>query len=138
MPNIPGRGSNSARFRVTIFSSRSAILSRSPQERIMLLTAFTFLHVLISLVGIASGLVFVYGLLTSRRSGLWTSIFLWSTVATSVTGFMFPVHKFLPSHGVGLLSLLILAIAIYALRSRQLAGGWGKTFVITSVVALYF
>jgi hypothetical protein len=98
----------------------------------MLLNAFTAFHVILSLIGIIAGFVVVYGMLTARRFGGWTSLFLWSTVATSVTGFMFPVHKFLPSHAVGILSLIVLAVAIWA-RNR-----YRRTYVITSLIALYF
>ena len=98
----------------------------------MLLSVFTAFHVILSLIGIIAGFVVVYGMLTARRFGGWTSLFLWSTVATSVTGFMFPVHKFLPSHAVGLLSLIVLAVAIRA-RNR-----YRRTYVITSLIALYF
>jgi hypothetical protein len=104
----------------------------------MILDLFTLFHVLISLVGIGSGLVVLYGFLAGRRFDRYTPIFLWTTVATSVTGFLFPVHKILPSHVVGWISLVVLGIAIYALRSRHLAGAWARTFVITSVLALYF
>jgi len=104
----------------------------------MLLSAFTLFHVLISLVGIGSGFVVLYGFLASKKFDGWTSLFLWTTVATSVTGFLFPVHKFLPSHAVGLLSLLILGIAIYARRNRHLMRAWGRTFAAMSVLALYF
>jgi hypothetical protein len=98
----------------------------------MLLNAFTAFHVILSLIGIIAGFVVVYGMLTARRFGGWTSLFLWTTMATSVTGFMFPVHKFLPSHAVGIPSLIVLAVAIWA-RNR-----YRRTYVITSLIALYF
>lgn len=104
----------------------------------MILNALTLFHVVLSLVGIASGFVVVYGFLKSKYFKGWTSLFLATTVATSVTGFLFPFHHFLPSHGVGILSLIVLAIAIVALYRYRLAGGWRKTFAITSVIALYF
>jgi hypothetical protein len=102
-----------------------------------MLDALTLFHVVLSLVGIASGFAVVYGLLSSRVHG-WTNLFIWTTVATSVTGFFFPFHKFLPSHGVGILSLIVLAIAILALYRFRLAGGWRRTYAITAVIALYF
>jgi hypothetical protein len=102
-----------------------------------LLPAFTFFHVLLSLVGIGSGLVVLYGLLASRRFDRWNALFLATTTATSVTGFLFPSHKFLPSHGVGIISLIALAIAIPARYARHLEGGWRKTYVITAALALY-
>jgi hypothetical protein len=98
---------------------------------------FTFVHVVISLVGILSGLVVLFGLIAGKSLDRWTAVFLVTTVATSVTGFMFPFHKLLPSHVVGVISLVILAIAIYARYSRHLAGGWRRTYVINAVIALY-
>jgi hypothetical protein len=99
---------------------------------------FTGLHVVLSLVGIASGAIVVYGWLTTRRLDTWTSVFLVTTVLTSATGFGFPVDHLLPSHIVGLLSLLVLAVAIFARYGRQLAGGWATAFVVSATVALYF
>ena len=101
------------------------------------MTTFTFVHVLLSLIGIFSGFVVVFGLLVAKRLDGWTTLFLASTVLTSVTGFLFPFHGFLPSHGVGILSLLALAIAIFARHGRHLAGLWRRTYVITAVIALY-
>jgi hypothetical protein len=104
----------------------------------MILNAFTFIHVALSLIGIVSGFVVVYGLLASKRLDGWTMLFLTTTVATSLTGFLFPFHKFLPSHGVGILSLIVLAIAILARYRFRLAGGWRRTYAISAVLALYF
>jgi hypothetical protein len=102
------------------------------------LAIYTAAHVAISLVGIGSGLVILFGLLKGKLLSGWTGLFLASTVATSVTGFGFPVAHFLPSHGVGILSLIVLAVAIAALYPFQLSGGWRRTYVICAVVALYF
>ncbi len=101
------------------------------------LTPQVFGHTLISLVGIASGLVVACGLLTAKRLDGWTSIFLWTTVMTSVTGFMLPADRILPSHIVGVISLVVLAIAFYARYSRQLAGFWRWIYVVTAITALY-
>ena len=101
----------------------------------MILEIFTLAHVLISLVGIFTGFVVVYGLINARELEGWTSWFLWTTVLTSVTGFMFPFHGFQPSYVVGAVSLVILAAAILA--RRHLATGWKKTYAITSVLVLY-
>jgi hypothetical protein len=103
----------------------------------MILSAFTLFHVVLSVVGIGSGFVVVYGLLASRWLKGWTALFLTTTVATSVTGFLFPVHQFLPSHGVGIVSLIVLTIAILARYRFRLEGGWRRTYVITAVIALY-
>jgi hypothetical protein len=104
----------------------------------MILSAFTLFHVLLSLVGIGAGVVVLYGLLTSNRFDGWTSWFLSTTVATNVTGLMFPVHHFMPSHAVAILSLIVLTIAILARYRFDLAGGWQRTYVVSAVVSLYF
>ena len=98
---------------------------------------YTLIHVIISLIGIGSGLVVVFGLLGSKRLDGWTALFLVTTVATSVTGFFFPFHKFTPAIGVGIISLVLLALAILARYVFHLAGGWRRTYVISSVIALY-
>jgi hypothetical protein len=102
-----------------------------------LMTTFTLIHVVISLIGIFSGLVVLAGLLTSKRLDGWTTLFLASSVATSATGFGFPFDHLLPSHIVGIVPLLVLAIAIFARYARHLAGGWRKFYVVTALVALY-
>jgi len=101
------------------------------------MTTFALVHLLLSLIGIISGFVVVFGLLAAKRLDGWTMLFLGSTVLTSVTGFLFPFHGFLPSHAVGMISLLVLAIAIFARYGRHLAGFWRRTYVITAVIALY-
>ena len=101
------------------------------------MTIFTFVHVVLSLVGIFSGFVVVIGLLTTKRLDGWTTLFLASTILTSVTGFLFPFHHFMPSHGVGIVSLIVLAVAIFARYGRHLTSAWRRSYVITSVIALY-
>jgi hypothetical protein len=103
----------------------------------MSLTILTLGHVLISLTGILSGFVVLFGLLRGRRLDRWTVLFLTTTTATSVTGFFFPFHRFLPSHGAGIISLVVLAAAIYARYVRQLNGAWRKVYVLGAVLALY-
>ena len=98
---------------------------------------FTIVHVIISLIGIGSGLVVMVGLLTGRRLNGWTALFLASTVATSVTGFFFPFHGFTPAIAVGIISLFLLAVAIFARYGRRLAGAWRWLYVVTAMVALY-
>jgi hypothetical protein len=88
----------------------------------MTTATFTLVHVLLSLAGIASGFIVVYGLLTGKRLDGWTAIFLATTVLTSVTGFLFPVEHLLPSHVVGAISLVVLAVAIVALCVSHGAG----------------
>jgi hypothetical protein len=103
----------------------------------MILSIFTFTHVVISLAGIFSGLVVAYALINAKQLDRWTSVFLWTTVLTSVTGFMFPFHGFKPSYAVGVISLIVLALALFALYRRHLEGGWRRTYVISAMIALY-
>lgn len=103
----------------------------------MSLETFTLVHVVISLVGIGSGLIVMYGLLTAKRLNGWTALFLLTTVLTSVTGFGFPFDHLLPSHKVGIISLVVLAIAILARYPLRLAGAWRGVYVVTASIALY-
>lgn len=103
----------------------------------MSLSTFTLLHVIISLVAIVAGIVVVLGMLGSNRLPGTTALFLATTVLTSVTGFFFPFTRLLPSHVVGVISLVILAIAIVALYFCRLAGAWRWIYVSTAVLALY-
>jgi hypothetical protein len=104
----------------------------------MSLPAFTLLHVIISLLAIAAGFVVVAGMMRAQRMPGWTAFFLITTILTSVTGFLFPFEKILPSHVVGIVSLVILAAALLALYGFRLAGAWRGTYVIAAVVALWF
>jgi hypothetical protein len=99
---------------------------------------FTLFHVAISLVGILSGVAVAYGLIKDRSFPVLTALFLASTVATSVTGFFFHRDHLLPSHILGIISLLILAPAIYGLYIGQLRGAWRGIYVGGAVTALYF
>jgi hypothetical protein len=104
----------------------------------MSLATFTLLHVIISLIAIASGLVVMFGMLGSKRQPGLTAIFLLFTILTSVTGFMFPFTQLLPSHMIGILSLVLLAIACIALYAMNLAGSWRWIYVVTALLSLYF
>ena len=103
----------------------------------MTLEIYTLVHVAISLVGIASGFAVLFGLLAGKRLDGWTKLFLITTVATSVTGFFFPFHGFTPAIGVGIISLVVLAVAIFARYGRNLAGSWRWIYVVTAMIALY-
>src|ERR1700685_1606299 len=103
----------------------------------MTLSTFTQVHVVISLVGIGSGFIVVYGLLAGKRFDGGTAIFLVTTVLTSATGFLFPVEHLLPSHVVGIISLVVLAVAVLARYARHLNGAWRPIYVICAVLALY-
>jgi hypothetical protein len=101
------------------------------------LSAFTILHVIISLVAIVSGFVVMFGLLGSNRLPVLTAIFLLFTILTSVTGFMFPFEMLLPSHILAILSLILLAIACIALYAMKAAGHWRPIYVVTALASLY-
>ena len=103
----------------------------------MSLGAFTILHVAITLIAIGSGLIVVGGMLASDRLPVTTALFLFTTVLTSVTGFLFPIHGFTPALGVGIAACVILAVALFALYKERLAGPWRWIYVITAVVSLY-
>ncbi len=98
---------------------------------------FTLLHVVISLIGIAAGVVVVYGMWTAKRLAGWTAVFLITTIATSVTGFLFHSVAIGPPHIVGAISLAVLAVTLLALYTFHLAGRWRTIYVVTAVLALY-
>jgi hypothetical protein len=104
----------------------------------MSLATFTLAHVVISLIGIVAGLIVMFGMLASDRKPGLTAIFLLTTILTSATGFLFPFTQLLPSHMVGILSLLLLAIACIALYAMGLAGPWRWIYVVTALLSLYF
>ncbi len=100
-------------------------------------SAFTLFHVVLSLVGISAGLIVLFGMFNSKRLDVWTAVFLATTVLTSATGFLFPRDHILPSHVVGIVSLIVLAVAILARYVYRLAGRWRWIYVVGAVVALY-
>jgi len=104
----------------------------------MILHVYTIIHVIISLIGIFTGLIVLFAMLLGKRVDCWTRWFLITTVATSVTGFFFPFHGFTPGIALGIISLLVLTVAIFARCSRQLAGHWRWIYTISAVTALYF
>ena len=109
----------------------------SPMSTSILLGAFTLFHVAISLVGIVAGFVAVFGMLGSKLEAGWTKLFLWTTLATSVTGFLFPYKGFTPAIGTGIVALIVMAPTFFALYTRKLAGFWRPTYVIGAVISLY-
>ena len=103
----------------------------------MSLSTFITVHVIISLIAIVSGIIVMSGLLTSKRMPGLTAIFLLFTILTSATGFLFPFEKLLPSHMIGILSLVLLAIACVALYGMKLSGAWRSVYVVTAMTSLY-
>jgi hypothetical protein len=104
----------------------------------MNLSTFTTVHVIISLIGIGSGLIVLFGLLNGKLLSFWNGLFLITTVLTSITGFFFPFVKVTPGIILGVLSLVVLGIALLALYAFHLNGGWRRTYAITALIALYF
>lgn len=115
-------------------------VKRSPAYNLpipMNLATFTLVHILISLAGITTGFIVVGEWLGGKHPRAWTNWFLATSAATSITGFFFPFKGFTPPYAFGILSLLVLGVAGYALYSARLAGGWRKIHVISATVALY-
>jgi hypothetical protein len=105
------------------------------------LSLLASVHTIISLVGILAGFIVMSGMLSSNRMPGWTALFLGLTILTSATGFLIPPlvsEKLLPSHMIGALSLLLLAIACVALYGERLSGSWRWIYVLTALLAQYF
>jgi hypothetical protein len=115
---------------------RAATSTRS-QAMFFGMDALTFVHVLLSLIGIVSGFIVLAGMFDSRRQESWTALFLITTIATSVTGFLFPFTKLLPSHIFGIISLVVLTVALLARYSFRLKDSWRWIYVVTALFALY-
>ena len=103
----------------------------------MSLSLFTTVHVIISLIAIVAGIIVIFGLLGSKPMPGLTAIFLLFTILTSATGFLFPFEKLLPSHIIGIVSLVLLAIACIALYGMKLSGAWRWIYVLTAMISLY-
>lgn len=104
----------------------------------MILNSLTLFHVVLSLIGVGSGVVAIYGLLRAKTPGRWTQVFLATTAATSITGFLFPFHGVTPAQVLGVLSLIALIVASLSFFRYHLQGIWRRTYAITVVMALYF
>jgi hypothetical protein len=103
----------------------------------MSLATFTLLHVAINLIAIVAGVVVMIGMLGAQRMPGLTAIFLLFTILTSATGFLFPVTQLMPSHVIGIISLVLLALACIALYGQKLAGSWRWVYVVTALLSLY-
>ncbi len=103
----------------------------------MTTSTYTQIHVVISLAGILSGIVVLGGLLGGRRLDSWTVVFLATTIATSITGFGFPIHEFGPPHIIGVISLIVLALALVARYSFHMNHSWRMVYVLSAMTALY-
>jgi hypothetical protein len=103
----------------------------------MSLATFTLVHVIISLIAIVAGIIVMFGMLGANRLPGLTAIFLLFTILTSATGFLFPFEQLLPSHMIGILSLVLLAVACIALYAMKLSGVWRPIYVVTALASLY-
>jgi hypothetical protein len=103
----------------------------------MSISAFTLLHVIITLIAIDSGLIVVGGMFASHQLPGTTALFLFTTVLTSVTGFLFPIHGFTPALGVGIVSCLILVFALFAYYGKHLKGAYRWIYVVAAIASLY-
>ena len=104
----------------------------------MILQIYTIIHTLISLIAIFTGLIVLFGMIGGKRLDGWTKWFLVTAVATTITGFFFPFHGFTPAIGLGIISLPVLALTIFARYPKHLAGAWRWIYVIGAVICLYF
>jgi len=102
------------------------------------MTPLTFIHVLLSLIGIATGFLVIFQMIGAKPLGGFNATFLATTILTSVTGFFFPITKLTPGLVIGAISLVILAVALFALYSKKLAGGWRMVYVVMAVTAQFF
>lgn len=101
------------------------------------MSPLVFVHVAISILGILTGFIAIFGMIAGQRLDGWTAVFLGSTLLTSLTGFVLPAHRLMPSHILGILSVLVLALAIPARYAKQLAGAWRKVYAVGACIALY-
>src|SRR5258708_6768661 len=104
----------------------------------MSLSTYTTLHVIISLIGIGSGFIVLFGLINGRLPSPWNAVFLVTTILTSLTGFAFPNDKVTPGIILGVFSMSVLATALVPLPAFPLRGGWRPPYAITAMIALYF
>jgi hypothetical protein len=103
----------------------------------MSLSTFTTFHVALSLIGIASGVLVLIAMANSRQTPALTAVFLVTTVATSVTGFLFPNLKLSPAVIFGIVSLAVLTPVLLGLYRFRLAGPWRWIFIAGAAFALY-
>ena len=103
----------------------------------MSIATFTILHVIITLIAIATGFIVMFNMVSSKTLSGWSAIFWLTTLLTSVTGFMFPIHGFTPALGVGGFAMVVLAIGLLARYVKRFAGSWRWIYAVTAVVSLY-
>jgi len=99
------------------------------------LAQFTVLHVVITLIAIAAGLIFFGALSSGRWLGFINGLFLDFTILTSVTGFLFPFKGVTPAIIFGVISIILLAIALLALYLFKIVGVWRRIYLVTALIA---
>ncbi|GAC1637250.1 MAG: hypothetical protein NVS9B14_17050 [Candidatus Acidiferrum sp.] len=102
------------------------------------MSTLTIVHVALSLIGIAAGFLVIFQMIGGKALGGLNTVFLVTTILTSVTGFFFPITKVTPGLVIGTISLVILGIALFAFYAKKLAGGWRTTYVVSAVIAQFF
>lgn len=102
------------------------------------MSTFTWVHTALSVAALIAGLIVVLGLFSSKTLGGWTAIFLATAIATSATGFGFPFQSFGASHWIGVISLVVLVLAVLARYVFHYAGAWRWLYTVCTVVAFYF
>ncbi|AZO78090.1 MULTISPECIES: hypothetical protein [unclassified Bosea (in: a-proteobacteria)] len=100
-------------------------------------TTLVGFHTWLSIIAIVAGIPMTAALLKGHLSQRWNGVYLSTSAATDITGYVFPFSGVLPSHIVGAISLVLLAIAAVALYGRGLQGGWRRTYAITAVLSFY-
>ena len=101
------------------------------------LATFTQLHTIISIIAIATGLIALVAFARGNWRGGIMQVFVWTTVATTVTGFLFPFNGFTPAIGTGLVSSVVLVVLLFALYRSKLQGGARTVFAVTATISLY-
>jgi magnesium-transporting ATPase (P-type) len=108
------------------------------KAHVMTTSTFTLVHTVLSIVALVAGIIVVMGLLASKSSNGWTAVYLVTAVATSATGFGFASPSFMPSHWVGVISLVVLLAAILARYVFHFAGSWRLIYAVSMVLSVYF
>ncbi|HEY7161627.1 MAG TPA: hypothetical protein VH815_10230, partial [Acidobacteriota bacterium] len=98
---------------------------------------FTSIHVVLSLMGIITGFVVMFGILTGNKLSGWTAVFLFSTIGACVTSLGFPVTQVLPSQISADVCLFVLTIAMLARYVYFFSGTWSSVYVISIAGSLY-
>jgi hypothetical protein len=105
----------------------------------MSLSTYTVVHVVLSLIGIASGVLVLLRPSASPKPWGLTTLFLATTLAASVTGLLYllALPRFRMGHGLGVASLLVFGPTLLALYRHRLAGPWRGVYIAGAATLLY-